>query len=84
MRNKQNRILLSCVKILLGSFNINKRERVTARRESNDIGRLSNNIVYNIYVVYWLCHVYCLNSINLPLSTNPNNIEREREGERLL
>ena len=49
MRNKQNRILLSYVKILLGSFNINKRER--AELALDITSAISNNLKEDHYTI---------------------------------
>ena len=49
MRNKQNRILLSYVKILLGSFNINKRERAELALEITSA--ISNNLKEHHYTI---------------------------------
>lgn len=49
MRNKQNRILLSCVKILLWSFNINKRER--AELALDITSAISNNLKEYHYTI---------------------------------
>lgn len=49
MRNKQKRILLSYVKTLLGSFDINKRERAELTLEITSA--ISNNLKEHHYTI---------------------------------